>query len=325
MIRFLISFTGCLLLSAAVVMPQEVVVTGFPLGQGSNVDPSFFRPYYPQLQEVADTLRKYPMVHAVVTGGADGQRYRRNSDAKNPALALGRAHALRNVLVHEFNVDSTRIMVQSEDVRAKGERYRYATVRIVWEFSDIKANLDNLATRLDTLASRPPVEQHITEVTEIAEDLADNMGLQLSAGISSSPFGAIPVVAGAVTWERFVFLECIVGHTFWNSSFSFQGTELDARRRMAGGQIIVYPFKDKPVGIVGGWIRTEEISQEYYKYGTMSEGPVVGVRVSHYDFLSITGVYSPTRYHDAGENDNRTRKDEFLLTLTFHTLFGGEK
>jgi hypothetical protein len=49
------------------------------------------------------------------------------------------------------------------------------------------------------------------------------------------------------------------------------------------------------------------------------------VRFSPYEFLSITGVYNPARYHDAGDNDNRTRKDQFLLTLTFQTLFGGEK
>ena len=103
---------GCMLILATVAQSQEVVVTGFPLGQGSNVEADFFEPYRSQLQNIADTLSKYPLAQAIVTGGADGQKYRRNDDAQNPSLALGRAHALRNLLVEKFDVDAGSLLVK---------------------------------------------------------------------------------------------------------------------------------------------------------------------------------------------------------------------
>jgi hypothetical protein len=294
------------------------VVEGFPIGVGGGASPKFFEPYYAQLQSIADTLLEYPLAWAIVTGGADGKRYRRDNDAKNAALALGRAHALRNVLVQKFNLDPTRIVVQSGDVKVEGAPYRHARVRIVWDLAGLDA-------RLDTLANRPPVENRITEVKEITSEVAENMGLQLSAGLSSSPFGAIPIVAWAVTWKRSIFIEGVVGHTFWNSTFWFEGTELDTRRRMAGGLVTVYPFESKRVGFLGGWIRIEEISQQYYEYAKMSEGPLFGLRVSPLDYLSIMGAYNPAKHRLAGDRIKKSKDGQFLISITVHTDFGGGK
>jgi hypothetical protein len=81
------------------VLSQEVVITDFPLGVGGSVDPDVFKPYYAQLKAISDTLRMYPLARAIVAGGADGEEYRENNDAKNPGLALGRAYILRNLLI----------------------------------------------------------------------------------------------------------------------------------------------------------------------------------------------------------------------------------
>jgi len=323
--RILIIAFGCVLVLAGVARPQEVVITGFPLGQGSNVDSSFFNPYHSQLQDIADTLLRHPLAQAIVIGGADGQRYRHNDDAQNPALALGRAHALRNLLVEKFNVDSNRIIIQSESVKNRGKRFRYASVRIEKNLADFQSNLDRLAAKLDTVANRPPVEQHITEVTKIVEDPSGNMGLRFGAGISSSSFGVIPIVTAAVAWESTVYLELVAGHTFWNSSFPFESEDLDARRRLIGGQLIVYPFENRPIGILGGWMRVEEISQEYYRYGNMTEGPVIGLRVSPHEYLSVTGAYNPARYHAAGDSGGRTKHDQFIVSIGFHIDFGSTR
>jgi hypothetical protein len=322
----------CLALLPATAKSQELIIVDFPTGVGSGVSQDFFRPHYPELQAIADTLNKYPLVHAIVTGGADGERYRENNDASNPSLALGRAHALRNLLINEFKVDAKQIILQSQDSNTKGPQYRHATVRIASEFSDFKTQLDGVAdqldgmsARLDTIAERPPVDQHITNVTEVAEDIAEPMGLQLGIGLSSSPFGAIPVITGAVSWERKVFVEAVVGHTLWGSSFPYNGDDLNTKRRIAGGLVFFYPVDDFPIGVIGGWIRTEEISTKYYDYVKMSEGPIFGLRYSPYKFLYITGAYNPARQRIVGQPIVESRHHEFMLSVTGFILFGGER
>jgi hypothetical protein len=318
MIKFIIAAIGLVWVISVPVYAQEVTVENFPLGVGTSVSSSFFQPYYPQLQTLADTLRKHPLARAVVTGGADGIRYRQNNDANNPGLAAGRAHALRNLLVDKFGVDSTQVIIQSGDVRGKGGRYRYASVRIAWELVHLKA-------RLDTLAERPPVEKTVTQVQQVTQNLIESMGLQLGAGISSSPFEGIPFITGAVTWKRVFFIEGFVGYTFWRSQFNFRGTNLDTRRRLAGGQLVVYPLANVPIGVVAGWIRIEEISQKFYQYVKMSEGPTLGLRVEPIRFVNITGVYNPSKHSLAGEEKSRLKNRQFLFSASVNAVFGGGK
>jgi hypothetical protein len=91
---------------SGVALPQEVVIVDFPLGVAGSIDPAIFKPLFPQFQAISDTLAKYPLMRAIVMGGADGEEYYDAHDAKNPSLALGRAHALRNLMIREFKVDS---------------------------------------------------------------------------------------------------------------------------------------------------------------------------------------------------------------------------
>ena len=306
------------MVTASFAHSQEVLIADFPLGVGGTISPDFFKPYYPQLQAVADTLRKYSLARAVITGGADGVRFATNSDAKNPGLALGRAHALRNVLINEFHVDSTQLLVQSVDVRARGGRFRYVSVRVARELTKLDA-------RPGTPIQPTSVERPSADSRDITNYLAEHMELRLSAGMSSSPFGGIPIVAGAVTWKQVVFIEGVVGHTFWNNSYRFEGIKLDTWRRMAGGQLTVYPLKKTRVGLVGGWVRIEEISQKYYEFVKLSEGPVFGVRVTPFKHASVTGLYNPSRHRIAGDRVSDAKSDQFLLNVTLHLDLGGAK
>ena len=301
---------------------QEVVVSGFPIGVAGSVDESFFEPYYPELQMIADTLGAYPLLHAVVIGGADGEKFNVSNDAKNPALALGRAHALRAVLLGHFGVDSSKILIQTEDARGKGEQYRHATVRIVWQMNEFKARLDQLANREPII--RQPITQ-VTEIREVTSDLVENMGLQLSAGFSSSPFGAIPTVSGAVVWEETVYIEAIFGHSFWNGSFDLLTENLDTRRRMAAGLVTYFPFEETRVGFLVGWLRAEEIAQRYYEYVQMSEGPMFGATYYPFEFASIMAAYNPARQRIVGDPPREERSHELMLSASFHIQFGGEK
>jgi hypothetical protein len=285
---------------------------------GGSVDQDLFKPYYSELRAISDTLHKYPLVRAIITGSADGERYRKNNDAKNPGLALGRAHVLRNFLINEFGVDSTQLVIQSKDVKAKGASNRYVSVRIAGEISDIE-------TRLDAVENRPPVEKHFTEVREVTNNLKENLGLRFGIGVSSSPFGGIPMVTGAVTWKRIVYVEGIAGHTFWNNTFRYEQTDLDTKRRLVGGQMVVYPSERLPIGIVGGWVRVEEISQLYYEYVKLSDGLVLGLRASPFDFISVTGAYNPSKHRIAGDEKSKSRNGQFLIFITADISIGGEK
>lgn len=307
-------FVGLLLLSGAIVSAQDLVVTGFPLGVGGSVDRDFFEPYRADLKTVADTLHKYPSALAVIVGGADGERYRENNDAKNPGLALGRAHALRNWLIRQLNVDSTQLIIQSKDVAQVGPNYRSVSIRVIRE------------RRSDAqISSTPPPPLAGIAAPLPVSDLTEHMGLQIGAGLSTSPYGAIPYVSGAVTWKRLIFFEGTLGYTFWNGAFMYQGVELDTRRRLAGGQLVVYPFNRLPLGIVAGWVRVEELSQAHYSYVRLSEGPIIGARTTLFDIVTVTGAINPVKQRVAGVPISRIKNDQFMLSVGVHKTFGGSR
>ena len=325
MIKSIVLMIGCLILLASAVSAQEVIIADFPLGVAGSVDQEIFKPYYPEFQAIADTLGRYPLALAIVSGGADGQHYRQSNDAKNPALALGRAHALRSLLMNEFHVDSSQITLRSEDFKEKGPQYRYASVRVTRELNDLESRVGSLAQVVDTLINRPPVEKHFTEIKEVAIPPIENWSLLLSGGVTSSPFGGIPIAQGAVTYKKLVYFEAIVGHTFWNNNYTVQTLDLDCRRRLFGGHLLIYPWKNLPVGILGGWVRIEQISQDYYEYVRLSEGPVFGVRLSPLEFISVTGAYNPSKHRLAGQELSDTKNGQFLVSIVGHISFGGEK
>ncbi len=325
MTKFVTLILSFLLLLACSTSAQEVFIYDFPLGVAGSVDPEIFKPHYDDLKAIADTLHKYPLVRAVIIGGADGERYRQNNDAKNPSLALGRAHALLNVLATEFDVDSTRFVIRTEDSKMKGGQYRFAGVRIAWEFEELDTELSNLRSLVDTLSKRPPVEKHFTEIREVPSEFVESFGLQFSVGMSSSPFGGIPIAGAAVMWQRFIMIEGLVGHTFWDGTYRFGELDFDTRRRLIGGHAIIYPFERVPLGFVGGWLRVEEVAQDYYEYTRLSEGLVLGARISPLEFLSVTAAYNPSKERIASSINSKAKNDQFLIYLTAHIAIGGGK
>ena len=309
---------GLVALLATAAGAQEVVITGFPLGVGTTVSDGFFKPFYPQLQELAEALKADPQARAVMVGQADGARYTDDNDAKNPGLSLGRAHALRNVLVQAFQVDPTQIFIQSNDVSDKGDRFRSVSVRI--ERPPVEP--EPVAV---PIVMQPPAEQPVVQPVEVIQNnnySYDKMTLRLSGGISSTPFGALPVVSGAVIWNDKVGLDAVLGHTFWNDTYPFEGANLSTWRRLVGGRLTVYPWHDKPVGIMAGWVRLEEIAQSFYEFVKLSEGPVLGVGVTPYKHLSIVAMYNPARHRLVDREFSSAKHGQFLISLSLFTDFG---
>ncbi|UCG62808.1 MAG: hypothetical protein JSV52_05860 [Candidatus Zixiibacteriota bacterium] len=336
MLRFTALIIGCFALVAS-VSAQEVVISDFPLGVGGSVDQKIFEPYLPQIKAIADSLNSSPIARAIVTGGADGQRYRSSHDAKNPSLALGRAHILRSLLMEQFGVDSTQILLRTEEAKEIGPQYRFVSLRLEPELgkeeADINNRLDLLMARMDTLEARPPVEKHFTEVKEVPmmeEAEESDLGISFGAGFSSSPFGGMPIVTAAFTYKRVVYVEGLVGHTWWGPDFAWFDDEgepliLSTRRRQIGGHAIIYPFEDLPLGFVGGWLRVEEVAQDPYEYTKLSEGLVLGVRGTPVPHLSVTAAYNPSRHRIVTEPSSTSETDQFLLYLTAHVGIGGAR
>lgn len=313
----------CLVMLGGTVSAQTVIIADFPVGVGGSVDTKLFQPYLADLRTVADTLKAHPLARAIITGGADGNEYRDSHDAKNPGLALGRAHILRNLMISEFGVDSTQLVVQSEDVAIKGGIHRFASVRI-------DRTLADLESRVDALENRPPVERIITETQPAAAAVEpmnplEHFGLVFGVGVSSSPYGAVPMISAAVTYEKFIYIEGIFGHTFWNDEFEWERTTLDTKRRFIGGQVVVFPIERIPVGVVGGWVRQEEISQQHYKYVKMSEGPVIGLRVLPWTFISATATWNPVKQRLSGQVLSNSDTEQFEIAVQAHLAIGGAK
>ncbi|MEP0827121.1 MAG: hypothetical protein HRF51_01230 [bacterium] len=321
MIRATSLVVGLMILLIGQAVGQEISIPDFPLGIGGSVGPEQFKPYHTELKAVADTLQKYRLARAVITGEADGERFWHNHDAQNPGVALGRAHVLRNLLIEEYGVAPSQIVIQSRETKKSGPEFRSVNLRI-------DRTLADLENRLQELEMRPPVERHFTEIKESSAPPAgpeENFGVQLGLGVSTSPFGGIPVATAALTWRRMIYLEAIVGHTFWNGSFRFGNDELDTKRRLIGGRVIYYPLDRIPLGLVGGWTRMEEISQEYYEYTRLSEGIMLGLRYNPVRFLSLTAAYHPAKSRHAEEELSDFDSDQFLAYLTAHLDFGGGK
>lgn len=305
-----------------VAAAQEVVINGFPLGVGSSVDPAFWEPHYAELARFADVLNANPEARAVIVGRADGTRYRISSDAKNPGLALGRAHALRNVLVSRFGVDSTRLVIQSSDLLVPGGEYRSVCARI--ELPPLPVVAEQAPPALVVAQEPPAVQPAPVEYIE-NNTFNDQMTIRLGFGASSTPFGALPMVTGAVIWRQTVALHMVLGHTFWNDSYQFKGANLETWNRMVGGGVTVYPWRDKPVGFVGGYVRVEEIAQSYYEYVRLSEGPVLGVSVTPLKHVSLSALYNPARQRVEGTDLSSAKNGQFLLGLSVFTDFGGAR
>lgn len=308
-----------LLLSLS-VSAQEVIVDGFPYGVGLSVDNDFFKPYHNDLKALVDTLNKYPLTKAIITGRADGKPYADENDAKNPALALGRAHTLRNYLVQNFEIDTTRLFIQSSDVYDEGKPFRYASIRIAWD-------LEYLNSKIEEVAARPPVEkvveQPMQDIVNNTYNLEEQFKLQLGGGFTTAPFGGIPIVNGAVGWKDKYFVEVFLGHTLWNTSYTFVTEDLRTKSRTWGVMCIYYPKDSLALGIVAGWNRVEQMSTKYQEYVRMSEGPMIGLRYLPFDYLAVTGVYNPhkVRWGELAESD--ANNDQFRLSITLFTTLGG--
>jgi hypothetical protein len=224
-------------------------------------------------------------------------------------------------------VDSAQLIIQSQNVSDTGAIHRFASVRVPRGLIDLEAKIDagdtKINARIDSLEKRPPVEKHFTEIKEVPTAFKDNFGLQLGVGFSSSPFGGMPVVSAAATWRRTAYLEFVGGHSLWKDDFRFQGKDLETRRRMLGGHVTFFPLDKFRLGVVGGWMRVEQISQYYFEYVRLSEGPLFGLRFDPFDFISVVGTYYPAKRRVSDIDRSDTDTDQFLVYATIYKLLGG--
>lgn len=312
-----------ILLFAVSAYGQELTIPNFPNGVGRSIGEAFFEPYSPQLEKIADTLSVDTTAVAYVTGTADGIKYPRYNDAMNPGLALGRAQALADLMTFRFGVDSAQLVIQARTVEAEGPAYRSVSIRVQ---RDMRSETRIVERTQPVPAPVPETtiikEQPVYIVDSVRVTSPDNFRLHLGAGFSTSPFGGIPFVSGAVSWNRQIYIEGIFGHTFWNSDFELNDMTLDTKDRLIAGLAVYYPFEDIPVGAVAGWVRIEEISGDYHEYTRLSEGLMVGVRALPVEFASLTALYNPSKHKDASVDISSAKNGQILLQLAVHLRLG---
>lgn len=305
-----------LVMPIGVLRAQDVVISDFPLGVGGSVDPKIFEPYQAKLQSIADALRDNPSALAIITGGADGEKFHDSHDAKNPGLALGRAHVLRRWLIDHFTVDSTRLIIQSLDAAVIGGQYRFASIRVV-----VPPKEKETIVRVEPA----PAKIETTTITPIQEPPVEHLGIQLGGGVAVARFGGMPIVSGAITWKQKYYVEAVGGYTFWNGSYDSDSLTFSTRRRMAGCNLIVFPFESTRLGFLLGWIRIEKISREYYKYVRLSEGALFGLRAEPLNWLSVTAAWVLSKERNAFADLADAKTANYMFTVTAHKLFGGAR
>ncbi len=313
--KLLVVTALALIVFSVAAVAQDVVISDFPLGVGGSVDPKIFEPYQAKLQTVADALRDNTSALAIITGGADGEKYQESHDAKNPGLALGRAHILRRWLIDHFSVDSTRLIIQSLDAAVIGSQYRFASIRVVIPPKETIVRVETVPAKTEPVAPQiiqtpPPVE---------------HLGIQIGGGVAVARFGGMPIVSGAITWKQKLYVEAVGGYTFWNGNYESDTLEFSTRRRMAGCNLIVFPFESTRLGFLVGWVRIEKISREYYKYVRLSEGALFGLRAQPLNWLSVTGAWVPSKERNAFADLSDAKNANYMFTVTAHKLFGGAR
>ncbi|PWB75545.1 hypothetical protein C3F09_01915 [candidate division GN15 bacterium] len=324
--RAVIPALAILIMLTSMASAQEVTIGNFPVGVGTRVSPSLFKPYDKQLRAIADTMKSDFHAIAVITGSADGITYKASHDAKNPGLALGRAHALRNYMISQYGVDSVHIVVQSEDAKEVGGQFRSVSIRLLRNWFGPSKSAEPAPEAIAQPVPEPErAEPAPREIETFVPVLIRQMGLQFGIGVTSSPFGGIPFGAAALTWRKTVFLEASLGYTFWDRDYTVGTTTLNTRRRISGARLIVFPIESLPVGVVGGWSRVEQISQSYYQYVRLSEGLELGLRATPLPFASVTAIYNPSMHRRAAENRADAKNGQFEISLMLHKTFGGER
>jgi hypothetical protein len=297
---------------------NEVVIRGFPLGAGESLDAGFFAPYDAQLSAMVDSLKADPLAEIVVRGSRDAVRFRTDHDAKNAGLSLGRADVVEKYLVQRLDADSNRIFIETIKEDGQGESYRYISVRLIHRFQSLMARIDSLEQQLASLRDHPVALHQVPPPAPEPKDLV----IEMTAGLSASPFGPIPVATGAFVYREWLYIQGLLGHTWWDSRSNFAGARLYTWHRVAGGMIIAYPHFTGPVGLAAGWLRHEDISQSFYRYVRMTEGPIFGARVSPYKRIQLGLYYHPLK-RVYGTDRAKIHSDQFLLSVTYQLIGGG--
>lgn len=318
------AFVAVIALCVMVTIPkwavaEEIVIRGFPLGVGENLDDQFLAPYYSQLAALAESLRIDPLAELVVRGSRDDSRYRNDHDAKNAGLSVGRADLVEKYLVQNFGADSNRISIETQLEKGHGDRYRYVSIRLVRRFGSLLARIDTLERQINSLGQQPLAERPQPARKPEVNDFV----IEMTAGISTTPFGAVPTGTGAFVYRRWLYIQGILGHTWWDSRSNFSGRRLYTWHRLAGGMIIAYPSFSRPVGLAAGWLRHEDISQSYYRYVRMTEGPIFGARVSPFKRILVGLYYNPMK-RVIGTDRAKISANQFLVSVSYQLIGSGK-
>jgi len=168
---------------------EELTIKDFPLGKGMSYVDSVLAYYSQDLKPFADTVKSDSTVNLKVTGRANGDLYQEEHDANNAGTSLSRAHGLQWIFVNVFDVDSARIIIDTEESREKTGDGLTATVAVVPRFATIN-DLNAVIAMIPDVPEKVVCTTYVQDT--IKEQSKDQTTLQVVLGALSFGVSTLP-------------------------------------------------------------------------------------------------------------------------------------
>ena len=302
----------------------RVEVTGFPLGQGTSVQASFWNDFQADFERVAN-LAKDPTVRVRIQPMVDLTEYenRKLDDPLESALLWSRFFAVTFQLEHKGVGKSQAEFVLPDSAKGRGPQYRKATVTVVRVSSYVTQ------TQLDsTLAAQPKVAPVTIErpITQCQGRPANTYALWIGLGATYNAFDkVVPILQGQVGNRRLRF-GLDVSHSLYTVDRTYGNERLDVNYRLVSCYLAFRPILYGTLELLAGWQRTEEYAKTYGKFVRKNEGPEVGLRYAPVRHLAINVVYAPGEVATFGQDQVHWDRNQVRVSVVFSTpIIGGNR
>ena len=297
------------------VEAQEFIIYGYPPNVGYSIDPSFYEKFHDTFKQVADALRADSTLVAFVWGEADSLKYPNSHDTHNAGIAVSRAHSVRDVLVYNFECDSTRVFVQSMESRKKGGKYRSVTIVL----QKVAFGPEN--PKRDTVIHEI-IRERINNIYDSTYILVDNFGFTIGAGVSSARYRTLPEAFIGIDWKRQLQLEFQGGIGVTTSDYAWEGETLTNRNVLYSMALTAYPWKTVGLGLTAGIQGEEDIAQQKSFYTRRCRQFLLGARMDVYKNIDIGVYWTPGYERNEGKENAVWVNNQFRVNLIFAKRFG---
>lgn len=271
----------------------RVVMSGFPLGIGSNVKDDFYKPYADQLRKFWPILKENPYAHLVSIGCVDANEYLTNNDAKNGGLSTKRSNYGKFTMVEYFGIDPTRISTETEEARDTGAYYRSCTIEL--RFYPHDEEIRDEYRKTDTVVV-------INTTHSFDSSGYDLFSLRFAIGAAYKKFGGIPTGTVGLAYKNKVMVSLAGGTTLWTRPYETERYDYRAFNWYISPQVTF--FLSPRFGLTFGYAWSEKLDRSQDQYLEMVRGPIAGATFrpfKKWPGFELYGNYSPGFMHRVNE------------------------